>query len=90
METIDYGEVDEIDERDLPRALPEVITQVQQGRKYTVSRGGEPIAQIVQLVGDADLRCDRPAKKRRTYSHWPRIVVQQPTREVLRDSREGR
>jgi prevent-host-death family protein len=79
-----------IGQRELRNDNAEVMRGVERGETYTVTRRGVPVARIVPVTSESDLRCDRPAKKRATYTGWPRIRAQQQTAEVLDDLRGDR
>lgn len=79
-----------ISQRELRNDNAEVMRGVEVGETYTVTRRGVPVARIVPLTGEPDLRCERPAKTRPAYTSWPRIRTQAPTGDVLDDLRGDR
>ncbi|HEX5534265.1 MAG TPA: type II toxin-antitoxin system prevent-host-death family antitoxin [Actinomycetales bacterium] len=79
-----------IGQRELRNDNAEVMRGVERGETYTVTRRGVPVARIVPVNTESDLRCDRPPKKRATYADWPRIPPRQSTAEVLDDLRGDR
>lgn len=79
-----------ISQRELRNDNAEVIRGVEQGESYTVTRRGVPVARLVPLNDATDLRCDRPAKRRPTYSTQTRVRMTMPTSELLDDLRGDR
>ena len=79
-----------ISQRELRNDNAEVIRGVEQGETYTVTRRGVPIARLSPLSDATDLRCDRPAKKRPTYTDQTRVRISTPTSELLDDLRGDR
>jgi prevent-host-death family protein len=79
-----------ISQRELRNDNAEVIRGVEQGETYTVTRRGVPIARLSPLSDATDLRCDRPAKKRPTYTAQTRVRISTPTSELLDDLRGDR
>ena len=79
-----------ISQRELRNDNAEVIRGVEQGETYLVTRRGVPVARVVPVTDETDLRCDRPAKKRPVYASRPRVRTTTPTGEVLDDLRGDR
>ncbi len=79
-----------ISQRELRNDNAEVIRGVEQGETYTVTRRGVPVARVVPLDHRTDLRCDRPAKKRPTYSTQARVRISTSTSELMDDLRGER
>lgn len=79
-----------ISQRELRNENAEVMRGVEQGETYTVTRRGVPVARLVPLTVESDLRCDRPAKKRPTYASLARVRTKVPTGEILSDLRGDR
>lgn len=79
-----------ISQRELRNDNAEVIRGVERGESYTVTRRGVPVARLVPLGADADLRCDRPATKRPTYTERPRVRLAAATGELVGDLRGDR
>lgn len=79
-----------ISQRELRNDNAEVIRGVEAGESYTVTRRGVPVARLVPLGTDADLRCDRPATTRPTYADRPRVRLDASTRELVEDLRGER
>jgi len=79
-----------ISQRELRNDNAEVIRGVEAGESYTVTRRGVPVARLVPLGTDPDLRCGRPATKRPTYRGRPRVRLQAPTSELVEDLRGER
>lgn len=79
-----------ISQRELRNDNAEVIRGVEEGESYVVTRRGVPVARLVPLSEGVDLRCDRPAKRRPTYSGQTRLRLGRPTAELLDDLRGDR
>lgn len=79
-----------ISQRELRNDNAEIIRGVEDGETYTVTRRGVPVARLVPLSESIDLRCDRPAKRRPTYSTLTRVRISAPTSELLDDLRGER
>lgn len=79
-----------ISQRELRNDNAEVIRGVEAGESYVVTRRGVPVARLLPLSEATDLRCDRPAKRRPTYSSQARIRSNQPTDALLDDLRGDR
>lgn len=79
-----------ISQRELRNDNAEVIRGVEDGETYMVTRRGVPVARLVPLSEGTDLRCDRPAKRRPTYSTQTRVRISTSTRELLDDLRGDR
>jgi prevent-host-death family protein len=79
-----------ISQRELRNDNAEVMRGVEEGETYTVTRRGVPVARLVPLTGETDLRCDRPPKKRPTYTSQARVRTTIPTSELLRELRGER
>lgn len=79
-----------ISQRELRNDNAEVIRGVEQGETYMITRRGVPVARLVPLSEVTDLRCDRPAKRRPTYSTQSRVRISSATNELLEDLRGDR
>ena len=79
-----------ISQRELRNDNAAIVRGVESGESYTVTRRGVPVAQLIPIGGGADLRCERPAKKRAQYSATPRIRLGTSSRELLEDLRGER
>lgn len=79
-----------ISQRELRNDNAEVVRGVEAGESYTVTRRGVPVARLVPLSSDGDLRCDRPAKKRPRYSAQQRLSASAPSADLLTDLRGER
>jgi prevent-host-death family protein len=79
-----------ISQRELRNQNAEVMRGVEEGRTYTVTRRGVPVARIVPLTELSDLRCDRPARRRPTYSDQRRVRTEVTSAEILEDLRGDR
>lgn len=79
-----------ISQRELRNDNAEVMRGVEEGETYTVTRRGVPVARLVPLPDETDLRCDRPAKKRPAYASQSRVRAEAPTGVLLRELRGDR
>lgn len=79
-----------ISQRELRNDNAEVMRGVEGGETYTVTRRGVPVARLVPLTGEPDLRLDRPSKQRPVYSSQTRVRATVPTAELLDDLRGER
>lgn len=79
-----------ISQRELRNDNAAVVRGVEAGESYTITRRGVPVAQLVPVTEGTDLRCDRPAKKRPTYTARHRIKAATPTGDLLSDLRGDR
>ena len=67
-----------------------IVRGVEEGEAYTVTRRGVPVARLVPIDHDIDLRCDRPAKTRPRFSELRRVRISTPIAELLDDLRGDR
>ncbi len=79
-----------ISQRELRNDNAEVMRGVEEGETYLVTRRGVPVAQLVPLTGEPDLRCERPAKQRPLYATRSRIRTGTATSDVLDELRGDR
>lgn len=79
-----------ISQRELRNDNAEVMRAVEDGEAFTVTRRGVPVARLIPLTDDSDLVCDRPAKRRPTYSSLRRVRTATATGELLSDLRGDR
>lgn len=79
-----------ISQRELRNDNAEIVRGVERGDSFTITRHGVPVARIVPLTDITDLRCDRPATKRVTYSGRSRVTSDTPTADLLSDLRGDR
>lgn len=79
-----------ISQRELRNDNAEVMRGVEDGETYTVTRRGVPVARLVPLTGEPDLRCDRPAKRRPVYSAQQRVRATALTAGLLDELRGER
>jgi prevent-host-death family protein len=79
-----------ISQRELRNDNAEVMRGVEEGETYTVTRRGVPVARLVPLAEVSDLRCDRPPKRRPSYTSLARVQSRDSTEELLNDLRGGR
>lgn len=79
-----------ISQRELRNDNATVVRGVEAGESYTITRRGVPVARLVPVNDGADLRCDRPAKKRTTYASQQRVKAANPTADLLGDLRGDR
>lgn len=79
-----------ISQRELRNDNAQVMRGVEEGESYTVTRRGVPVARLVPLTEESDLRCDRPAKTRPSYTSLVRVRSRASTEELLDDLRGDR
>jgi prevent-host-death family protein len=79
-----------ISQRELRNDNAAVVRGVEGGESYTITRRGVPVARLVPANDGADLRCDRPAKKRVKYTSQQRVKAATPTADLLGDLRGDR
>jgi prevent-host-death family protein len=79
-----------ISQRELRNDNAAIVRGVEEGESYTITRRGVPVARLVPLTSDTDLRCDRPAKRQPTYSKRRRVTASMSTRELLGELRDER
>jgi prevent-host-death family protein len=82
--------VEEISQRELRNDNAEVIRRVLEGESFVVTRRGVPVARLVPLRGDKDLRRDRAARSRAPYRSLPRTSSPVSTAEALALVRDDR
>ncbi len=79
-----------ISQRELRNDNAAVVRGIENGESYTITRRGVPVARLVPVTEQTDLRCDRPAKKRPTYASRQRVKTAAPTADLLDDLRGDR
>ena len=79
-----------ISQRELRNDNAEVIRGVEQGESYTVTRRGVPVARVTPIPVDTDLRCVRPATRRRRFADLQRVRLATTTETLLEDLRGDR
>lgn len=79
-----------ISQRELRNDNARVVRDVERGESYTITRRGVPVARLVPVTDDVDLRCLRPATKRTVYAAVRRVEAGASTRAVLDDLRGDR
>ena len=79
-----------ISQRELRNDNAAVVRGVADGESYIITRHGIPVARLVPVGSDSDLRIDRPAKKRVKYADRKRVIGPTPIGEVLDDLRGDR
>lgn len=79
-----------ISQRELRNDNAAVVRGIESGESYTITRHGVPVARLVPVTDQTDLRCDRPAKKRPTYTSRQRVKIGVPTAALLDDLRGDR
>lgn len=82
--------VEEISQRELRNDNAEVIRGVEQGKSYTVTRRGVPVARLTPIPPDTDLRCVRPSRHQVSFGDFPRVTLSTSSAELLDDLRGDR
>ncbi len=76
--------------RELRNANAAVVRGIENGESYTITRRGVPVARLIPAAEGTDLRCDRPAKKRPTYTSRQRVEAATPIADLLDELRGDR
>lgn len=79
-----------ISQRELRNDNAAIMRGVEEGETFTVTRRGVPVALITSYRPDQDLRCDRPARYRTTFSGRDLPEPTVPTADALDDLRGER
>ena len=79
-----------ITQRELRNDNAVVVRGVESGESYLITRRGVPVARLVPVTDQVDLRCDRPAKKRVRYASQQRVKAGTATADLLDDLRGDR
>ncbi|GAA4386001.1 type II toxin-antitoxin system Phd/YefM family antitoxin [Tsukamurella soli] len=79
-----------ISQRELRNDNAAIMQGVEDGETYTLTRRGVPVARLVPVTDDTDLRCARPARSRPVYSDLPRVSPTVSTAELVDDLRGDR
>lgn len=79
-----------ISQRELRNDNAAVVRGVEAGETYTVTRRGVPVARLVPATEETDLRCERPALLRPTYSTRRRITAATRTADLVDEQRGDR
>ena len=80
-------EVRTISQRELRNDNAEVMRGVEQGESYTVTRRGVPVARVIPIPADTDLRCIRPATRRTRLAELERVRLPVTSEALLDDLR---
>ena len=84
------GRVKTISQRELRNDNADIVRGVEAGESYVVTRRGVPVARLVPLDNEPDLRLDRPARKRPRYASRTRVKSAMRTDELVRELRGER
>jgi prevent-host-death family protein len=79
-----------ISQRELRNDNAAVVRGVESGETYLVTRRGVPVARLVPVGSEPDLRCERPAKRQPVYATRRRVAAGTSTAELLDDLRGER
>ena len=71
-------------------ALRGVSLDVEAGEVLEVTRRGVPVARLVPLSDDSDLRCVKPATRSINYADFPRILSGEPSEVTMAAIRDDR
>lgn len=82
-----FVEVRTISQRELRNDNAEVMRGVEQGESYTVTRRGVPVARVIPIPADTDLRCIRPATRRTRLTELERVRLPVTSEALLDDLR---
>jgi prevent-host-death family protein len=84
------GSVKTISQRELRNDNADIVRGVEAGESYLVTRRGVPVARLVPLTDEPDLRLDRPAKSQPRYASRPRVTSSTRTADLLEELRSER
>jgi len=76
-----------ISQRELRNENADVVRSVEGGESFTVTRRGIPVARLVPLAVDPDVRCLRPATQPPDFSSIKRAKIDETTADLLDDLR---
>ena len=79
-----------ISQRELRNDSASVLRRVEAGEEMTVTRRGVPVARLVPVTPDSDLRCVKPAVRRHKFSEFRRIRLEETSEELLAAIRDDR
>jgi len=86
-----------ISQRQLRNENATIVDRVVAGESFTVTRRGEPVARLVPISKDdsryldsAGLRLVKPAKRKYDPANHPKVVIDEPSQDVLDRLREDR
>jgi prevent-host-death family protein len=79
-----------ITQRELRNDNAQIIRAVEQGESFTVTKHGVPVAHVIPVTTDADLRRAKAAKPGRRVTDLPRVKGSRTTSDHLDDMRGGR
>lgn len=79
-----------ISQRQLRNENAAIMSAVEAGEVYTVTRRGIPVARLGPVNVESDLRCVRPATSRPVFARLPRVASEVSTEEILADLRGER
>lgn len=79
-----------ISQREMRNDSGAVLRRVEAGEVLEVTRRGVPVARLVPLSDDSDLRCIRPATRSINYADFPRILSGEPSEVTMAAIRDDR
>ncbi|MDO5092908.1 MAG: type II toxin-antitoxin system prevent-host-death family antitoxin [Propionibacteriaceae bacterium] len=79
-----------ISQRELRNDSAAVLRRVEAGEELTVTRRGVPVARLLPVDRDADLRPVKPAICRIKFSEFPRVRINETSEEILAAIRDDR
>lgn len=80
----------QISQREMRNDSGAVLRRVEAGEVLEVTRRGVPVARLVPLSDDSDLRCIRPATRSINYADFPRILSGEPSEVTMAAIRDDR
>lgn len=80
----------QISQREMRNDSGAVLRRVEAGEVLEVTRRGVPVARLVPLSDESDLRCVRPATRSIRYADLPRVLSGEPSEVTLAAIRDDR
>lgn len=79
-----------ISHRELRNDSSAVLRAVESGESFTVTNSGKVVARLVPAGPAPDLRCVRPARRRRAFSQMSRPTISESSATALDELRGER
>lgn len=79
-----------ITQRELRNDNAEIMRAVERGEAFTVTRRGVPVARVVPISEDPDVRCRYPATRPPDFSSLARVKLDVPSAAILDELRGDR
>ncbi|ALC99421.1 hypothetical protein AM609_07855 [Actinomyces sp. oral taxon 414] len=82
--------ITQISQREMRNDSGAVLRRVEAGEVLEVTRRGVPVARLVPLSDDSDLRRVKPATRSINYADFPRVLPGEPSEVTLAAIRDDR